>query len=360
MSAAAADTAAAAPAPKDKAPAAAADADAPDSAPDSDVSPTKKAAAATTTAPPPPAVETGTILFCGGTDWATIGRSGGGGAGGGKGGSKAAQQQAAAEADAERASRYPLLALPVRLAALDGVKIAFVAAGPAAAHCVAGDDQGRVWTWGRNERGQLGHGDYRQYNSPAVVTALQQRGVHAVGATAGKAHTVIWARDGSSWGWGLNTQGQLGIGSISTQAGGAAKKAAGAGAADDVRLAPHRVAVDGPVKCAAAGSNFTVWLTTRGKVFVSADCFFSGVVVFGRVSSCAQHTQTHTHTHTHTNSRPTRLLSHVPARIAPPSTSDKTKKLPPLPPPQNPTKTTVRRPSRERPPRHRHRLHVQH
>jgi alpha-tubulin suppressor-like RCC1 family protein len=273
MSTAAAPTGAAPAAPpKEKAPAAAAGDVIPDSAPDSDVSPSKKPAAATaaqpaaaaTAAPPPPKTETGVVLFCGGTDWATIGRSGGGGGGG-----KASGKQQQAEADADAAAKYPLLPLPVRLAALEGVKVTFIAAGPAAAHCIAGDDQGRVWTWGRNERGQLGHGDFKQYNAPTLVTALQSKNVHAVGATAGKSHTVVWARDGSSWAWGLNTQGQLGIGSISTVAGGAAKKAAGAAAQDDVRMAPQRVAVDGFVASAAAGALSTVWLTRNGKVFVS-------------------------------------------------------------------------------------------
>lgn len=34
---------------------------------------------------------------------------------------------------------------------LQGIKIRFVAAGPAAAHCLAGDMEGKLYTWGRNE-----------------------------------------------------------------------------------------------------------------------------------------------------------------------------------------------------------------
>ena len=32
-----------------------------------------------------------------------------------------------------------------------GVKIAFIASGPSAVHCLAGDTEGRLYTWGRNE-----------------------------------------------------------------------------------------------------------------------------------------------------------------------------------------------------------------
>ena len=34
---------------------------------------------------------------------------------------------------------------------LQGIKIAFIAAGSAAVHCIAGDMDGRLYTWGRNE-----------------------------------------------------------------------------------------------------------------------------------------------------------------------------------------------------------------
>ena len=70
---------------------------------------------------------------------------------------KASAEEQAAEAD--RQARYPSLPTPVRLAALDGVPVAFVAAGPSAVHCLVGAVDGRLFTWGRNEKGQLGHGE---------------------------------------------------------------------------------------------------------------------------------------------------------------------------------------------------------
>ena len=39
----------------------------------------------------------------------------------------------------------------VCMADVQGVKVRFVAAGPAAAHCLVGAMDGKLFTWGRNE-----------------------------------------------------------------------------------------------------------------------------------------------------------------------------------------------------------------
>lgn len=39
----------------------------------------------------------------------------------------------------------------VILETLQGLKVMWVAGGPAAFHCMIGTDDGRCWTWGRNE-----------------------------------------------------------------------------------------------------------------------------------------------------------------------------------------------------------------
>lgn len=63
--------------------------------------------------------------------------------------------------------------------AMQGIKIAFIAGGPAAVHCIACGMDGRVYTWGRNEKGQLGHGDLVQRNIPTVVEAFAGKYVTA-------------------------------------------------------------------------------------------------------------------------------------------------------------------------------------
>ena len=37
------------------------------------------------------------------------------------------------------------------LTCLQGIKVKWIASGPAACHSVIGDADGRCWTWGRNE-----------------------------------------------------------------------------------------------------------------------------------------------------------------------------------------------------------------
>lgn len=58
-----------------------------------------------------------------------------------------------------------------------GIKIMFVAAGPAAVHCMVGDAAGRLYTWGRNEvRNCLGHGGTRR--APAGELSLHLENMH--------------------------------------------------------------------------------------------------------------------------------------------------------------------------------------
>jgi alpha-tubulin suppressor-like RCC1 family protein len=68
---------------------------------------------------------------------------------------------------------------------------------------------GTLWTWGRNENGNLGLGDITHRSSPVQVGALtnwKQVSV-SVGSLAVKT-------DGTLWAWGRNSYGRLGLGNI--------------------------------------------------------------------------------------------------------------------------------------------------
>jgi alpha-tubulin suppressor-like RCC1 family protein len=85
-----------------------------------------------------------------------------------------------------------------------------VAAGPAATLAIAAD--GTLWGWGANTAGQLGDGTVVQRPGPARLgTDTNWKTV-----TAGAAHTLAMKRDGTLWAWGWNAFGQLGTSSIST------------------------------------------------------------------------------------------------------------------------------------------------
>ncbi|XP_071682809.1 uncharacterized protein [Lolium perenne] len=141
-----------------------------------------------------------------------------------------------------RGSRGNLVS-PARLRPLVGVDIRFVASGCAACHCVALGADGRCFTWGRNEKGQLGHGDTLLRNLPAVVSQLSKYNITS--ASVGRNHTVVVTDDGKSFAFGDNKHGQLGTGSL------------------------RKETVVSPVPClvteatnAVCGADFTVWLSS--------------------------------------------------------------------------------------------------
>jgi alpha-tubulin suppressor-like RCC1 family protein len=70
---------------------------------------------------------------------------------------------------------------------------------------------GTLWTWGYNDRGQLGigtAGNYQGRSSPVQVGALTTWSSIA----AGHRHSTAIKTDGTLWSWGRNAYGQLGLG----------------------------------------------------------------------------------------------------------------------------------------------------
>ena len=67
-----------------------------------------------------------------------------------------------------------------------------------------------VWAWGKNDSGQLGDGSYNiDRPTPVFVSGL----VNVVSIAAGKSHSMALKKNGTVWTWGQNDKGQLGIGS---------------------------------------------------------------------------------------------------------------------------------------------------
>jgi alpha-tubulin suppressor-like RCC1 family protein len=84
-----------------------------------------------------------------------------------------------------------------------------LAAGGAHA-CGIFNASGTVYCWGSNERGQLGTGDNLDRSRPD--TAVDLGGKKAVSIAAGFAHTCAVTDDGGVYCWGANDKGQLGDG----------------------------------------------------------------------------------------------------------------------------------------------------
>ena len=88
------------------------------------------------------------------------------------------------------------------------VRCASVSAG--AAHSLAVDVDGGVWSWGRNAHGQLGVGGTRPSPTPKRILPLRARS--CVSACAGSFHSFVVVDDGTLYAFGLGADGRLGLG----------------------------------------------------------------------------------------------------------------------------------------------------
>lgn len=91
---------------------------------------------------------------------------------------------------------------PVQVGALTNWKL--IASG--GYHNTAIKTDGTLWLWGLNAHGQLGDGTVVNKSSPVQVGALTNWKY----AAAGWAHTIAIKTDGTLWSWGRNAYGQLG------------------------------------------------------------------------------------------------------------------------------------------------------
>lgn len=91
--------------------------------------------------------------------------------------------------------------------ALSNVNVVNVSAGHY--HSLALTDTGDLYIWGRNDTGQLAQGDLTDRGTPTLVSSLS--GVAAI--SGGRNHSAVALADGTVWTWGDNSERQLGDGS---------------------------------------------------------------------------------------------------------------------------------------------------
>lgn len=75
-------------------------------------------------------------------------------------------------------------------------------------HACAIDDGGRAWCWGVNSDGQLGDGTLTGRDTPTLVATAELFDSISVGTF----HTCAWRTDGPAWCWGVSSGGSLGTG----------------------------------------------------------------------------------------------------------------------------------------------------
>jgi alpha-tubulin suppressor-like RCC1 family protein len=93
---------------------------------------------------------------------------------------------------------------------IPGLPPGIVQAAGGGHHGAAVAADGSVWTWGENSRGQLGYPTPGVGTSPTARQVPGLSGVKQVGA--GSVFTVALRSNGEVWTWGANDRGQLGDG----------------------------------------------------------------------------------------------------------------------------------------------------
>jgi len=94
----------------------------------------------------------------------------------------------------------------VRIEALDDTFITQVESGNG--YSLAIDDQGALFGWGFNSNGQLGLGDRDERLLPVEIDAFNGESINTV--SAGNSHTLVLTESGKVFAMGSNTDGQLG------------------------------------------------------------------------------------------------------------------------------------------------------
>src|SRR5690606_27370837 len=106
---------------------------------------------------------------------------------------------------------YNSSSFPVQVKNLTGV----IAIAAGENHSLALKSDKTVWAWGANNYGQLGTKDYARRNTPTKVKDENTMRSRAIAIAAGGQASMAITDDGRVWNWGSNSRGQLGIGESS-------------------------------------------------------------------------------------------------------------------------------------------------
>eukprot|EP00111_Clytia_hemisphaerica_P002896 TCONS_00008205-protein len=138
---------------------------------------------------------------------------------------------------------------PFQYESLKGIKIRKVSTGPVSYHTLAISEDYKVYSWGYNNKGQLGHGDCRNRRNPTLVESLS--GYKVVDVATGRMHSLVLTDEGQVFAFGDNSSGQCGVGSKDSQ-----------------MSNPKRIDYDGAsIVKFACGSEFSLILDDLGTVY---------------------------------------------------------------------------------------------
>ena len=78
-------------------------------------------------------------------------------------------------------------------------------------HSLALDHEGQVYSWGWNEGGQLGLGDKKDRYEPTLIPYFKENGIFITQVTTAYKHNLALDKDGKVYSWGWNDYGELGL-----------------------------------------------------------------------------------------------------------------------------------------------------
>ncbi|MFC7774812.1 RCC1 domain-containing protein [Flavobacterium sp. GCM10027622] len=122
-------------------------------------------------------------------------------------------------------------------------------------HTIGIRDGGTLWSWGRNNSGQLGTGQ----NSSTINLLPKQIGTESnwLKISAGNAHNLAIKANGTLWAWGRNSDGQVGIGSNAS-----------------TFNTPQQIGTDTDWAFISAGDEFSLAIKTNGTLWAWGDNAF--------------------------------------------------------------------------------------
>jgi len=154
---------------------------------------------------------------------------------------------------------------------VQGVKFQYIAVS--SFHNMALDEQGRIWAWGAGSAGRLGIGSNANINRPILVTQAYNGELlpRMHGIATGGAFSMALDENGGVWAWGNNHRGQVGNGNTNdinrpvrisqTLFEGALPIIIAISAGN-----AHSMAIDIYNRVWAWGSNMDPWNTANGKL----------------------------------------------------------------------------------------------
>lgn len=126
---------------------------------------------------------------------------------------------------------------------------------PGGIHTLGIRDGGSLWSWGRNNSGQLGTGE----STGTINRTPKQIGNENNWSkiSAGNSHNLAIKSDGTLWAWGRNSDGQVGVGSASASF-----------------TTPQQIGTDTDWLRISAGDEFSLAIKTNGTLWAWGDNAF--------------------------------------------------------------------------------------